>query len=291
MNEQPVFSIIIPTFNRSGLVLRAVDSVLKQTFQNWELIIVDDGSTDDTADVIRPYLTDERIHYLQKENSGAPHSRNVGAEIAKGDFLSFLDSDDAFRPTKLAVENTCINKHGEGYCYYSGFRRFNTYNENFREFVPGEERDLHEKLKNHNPIYNLSNVVIPRNIFQEVGGFDVDFKARQDVELFYRISKRHKFILIKEALVDIYRGPSDRISANSSFRIAGFTAFLEKHKKDFSFNQKSFLAKKIVVLAISNRSFPVAFKYFPLGAFSLIKGIFRTFFVSVGLAKKKSIWN
>lgn len=291
MNEHPVFSIIIPTYNRSGLILRAVESVFKQTFKNWELIIVDDGSTDNTADVIQPYLPDERIYYLKKENSGAPHSRNVGGERAKGDFLVFLDSDDAFRPTKLATEKSYIDEYGEGYCFYGGFRRFNIYNENFREVIPKEEKDLHEKLKIEKPIHALSSVVIPRQIFYEVGGFDINFKARQEVDLFYRISKRHKFIPIRQALVDVYRGPDDRISANRSFRIAGVTAFLEKHKKDFSFNQKSFLAKKIVVLAILNRSFSTALKYFPLGFFSLIKGIFRNFFASFGLVKKKSIWD
>lgn len=101
---QPVVSVIIPTFNRAGLLPRAIESVIAQTFGDWELIVVDDGSTDDTAGVIRPYANElgERFVYLRQRNRGSSHARNAGIEAGVGQFVAFLDSDDQFLPHKLS---------------------------------------------------------------------------------------------------------------------------------------------------------------------------------------------
>ena len=87
-------SIIIPTYNRETKISRAINSVVNQTYKNWELIIIDDGSKDDTKNVIKPYLKDKRIKYFYQKNSGVASARNLGIKKSTGEYLAFLDSDD-----------------------------------------------------------------------------------------------------------------------------------------------------------------------------------------------------
>ena len=100
MNEQPVFTVIIPTYNRENFLKRTIDSILSQTFKDFELIIVDDGSTDHTKALIDRY-EDDRIVYFYKENGGQNSATNLGIQNAKGEYIAFCDSDDTWMPEKL----------------------------------------------------------------------------------------------------------------------------------------------------------------------------------------------
>ena len=103
-NSQPLVSIVLCTFNRAHMVRRAIASVLVQTYRNWELIIIDDGSSDNTATVVLPLVkSDPRMRYLRHPNKGLARSRNVGIGLAGGEFVTFLDSDDEYREDHLAV--------------------------------------------------------------------------------------------------------------------------------------------------------------------------------------------
>lgn len=93
-----MLSIIIPSFNRAHSLPAAIESVLNQTYDNWELIIIDDGSTDSTAGVIEKYKNDTRVRYYYQDNLGVSAARNLGATKARGKYLIFLDSDDSFKP-------------------------------------------------------------------------------------------------------------------------------------------------------------------------------------------------
>src|SRR5215217_5202065 len=96
-----MFSIITPTYNRRDLLQTTIKSILAQTFTDWELIVIDDGSTDDTEQVMQTYLTDSRIKYVKKENTGQAHSLNVGSTYVTREFMTFLDSDDEAYPNWL----------------------------------------------------------------------------------------------------------------------------------------------------------------------------------------------
>ena len=98
----PKVSVIIPTYNGAQYIKQAVDSVLAQTYDDYEIIVVDDGSTDDTAELLRPY--GDRITYLYQENRKLPAARNTGIRTARGQYLAFLDSDNLFLPHKLAAQ-------------------------------------------------------------------------------------------------------------------------------------------------------------------------------------------
>lgn len=110
MKIMPFFSIILPTYNRALMLQLAVESVIKQTFADWELIIVDDGSTDDTAAVIQKYLLDKRIQYFYQINQERSIARNNGITAATGKYICFLDSDDYYLPTHLATFYEAINE-------------------------------------------------------------------------------------------------------------------------------------------------------------------------------------
>lgn len=267
-----MISIVVPTYNRAHLLPRAIDSVINQTWKDWELIIVDDGSKDNTGEVVKKYLTDKRVKYIKKENSGSADSRNVGVGHTTGDFLAFLDSDDTWEPEKLEVNNKFIDLYPEGVCFYSGFRTIDSKSgEQIRTSVPPEgKQDLREQLKTYNPIHAFSTVVFPKNIFLEAGRFDIDFKARQDVDLYYRVSKLAHFVGIPEILATVYSNQTDRISANVSNRFSGFDLFLKKHGKDMSFAQRSFLAKRVVALAFQDKSYKTLAERLPLSLFSFL---------------------
>jgi glycosyltransferase involved in cell wall biosynthesis len=98
----PFFSVVVPVYNRESLITRCIDSIFNQDFENWELVIVDDGSTDETRNVILSY-DDERIRYIYKENGGASSARNVALDNSNGTYIAFLDSDDEYKPDHLSA--------------------------------------------------------------------------------------------------------------------------------------------------------------------------------------------
>ncbi len=104
-----MISIVTPTYNRAGLVPHTVRSIQAQTFTDWELLLVDDGSTDDTENVIRSFLEDKRVRYFRKENTGQADSLNYGATFARGDYITFLDSDDIAFPAWLETAESYMD--------------------------------------------------------------------------------------------------------------------------------------------------------------------------------------
>lgn len=114
LNLQPFFSVIIATYNRSRLLIRALDSLIAQTDKNWEAIIIDDGSTDNTLEAVQDYLKwNSKIKYIQQESTGATSSKNKGLFLAKCKFITFLDSDDEYVPTHLESRKVILQKYPE----------------------------------------------------------------------------------------------------------------------------------------------------------------------------------
>jgi|SRR6476661_1325413 len=111
--DHPFFSIVIPTYNRAGFIAATLDSVLTQSFPSLEVLVVDDGSKDNTAEVVRPFLTDGRVQYLPKENAERGAARNYGFARAQGQYVLFLDSDDRLHPRHLATLHGKIQELGQ----------------------------------------------------------------------------------------------------------------------------------------------------------------------------------
>ena len=142
-------SIIMPSYNTAKYISESIESVLKQTYANWELIIVDDCSTDETDDVVKSYLSDARIHYLKNEkNSGAAVSRNYALREAKGKWIAFLDSDDLWHPEKLEKQIEFM-VNGSYHFSYTNYEEIDEQSNLLRVSVTGPKKITKQGMYNY----------------------------------------------------------------------------------------------------------------------------------------------
>ncbi len=216
MNKKPKVSVIIPTYNRANLVGRAIKSVLNQTYRDFELIIVDDCSTDNTDEVIKEFQKiDNRIIYLKHDkNKGGSAARNTGIKVAKGEYVAFLDSDDEWLPEKLEKQIIHLNEnHFGALISYTGYIRVNDKG-NRSVFIPVKHGDIYNDQLWKDYVSPTSAVMVKSICFKKVGLFDKSLPARQDYDMWLRISRHYTFDYIIEPLVLIYDTNSDSISSN-----------------------------------------------------------------------------
>lgn len=225
MSERPLVSVIIPTYNRAGLIGETIENVLQQTYANLELIVVDDGSTDDTHAVLKSYGT--RIRWTAQENAGPSAARNRGIAMAKGDIIAFQDSDDAWHPTKLARQVSLLERGGDSVvcCLCNttieladrAVRSF----ENAPVYPPVEEGiwlNVTEVLATRCILFNQA-VAIRRDVLTRIGGFDESFRLMEDVELALRLSLEGPWAFIREPLATRQSKLSRTLSHEATDRI------------------------------------------------------------------------
>jgi glycosyltransferase involved in cell wall biosynthesis len=202
-DEKPFTSIIIPTFNRSNILPKAIDSIHRQTYTHYEIIVVDDGSTDNTKKIITKY---PEIKYIYQDNHGASSARNTGIQHAKGDFIAFLDSDDYWLPNKLELQVKIFLKNPLLWMV-AGAK------------VKNKDRKLNDSFSNPNLTYdtkkitflnlieynciNTPSVLVRRDIFEMTGLFDTNLKTGEDWDLWLRIACFGPVAFIKTPLVII----------------------------------------------------------------------------------------
>ncbi len=229
-----LISIIIPTHNRAHLISRAIQSVIEQTYTNWELIIVDDGSTDNTENVLQPFLKDDRIKYVKKENSGAAHSRNVGVEKASGDWITFLDSDDEVNLNWLSEIVSMIETESP-HLICCGCDKIDSEGNIIDKILPDEDPYL---FGNVTYLMIGGTFAIKRSVFDKVGGYDWELRSGQHTELAFRIipllqRENKKIANIFKSLIKIHIHLGERIRGNPSMKIEGTLRSLDKHKEFF----------------------------------------------------------
>lgn len=232
--EGPSVSVILPTRDRAPLLGRAVDSVLGQTDTDFELIVVDDASTDDTAAVLAA-IDDPRLRVITlAENRGASHARNRGIHAAGGHLLSFIDSDDVWLPEKLARQRAALEAAGDdvGLCVCSmevhrGGARYPV--RYAREMLSGEEaaRRLVSGIGVGTPCW-----LARREAVTGTGGFDESLPRMQDYELALRIAGRWRILLTDDVLVRAEVG-EDSLSASADRYAAAITAIVARHQSLF----------------------------------------------------------
>lgn len=230
MTRKPFFSIIIPTFNRKHFLKIAVESVIYQTFQDYELIIVDDGSSDTTVSLFKN-ISNKKIKYIIQEHKGVSCARNRGIKEAKGEFICFLDSDDRFRSLKLEITYQYINK-------YPQFKVFHTeelwYNKG--QILP--QKKYHKKpegwvFKDALRIccISMSTVAIHYSVFEDIGGFDENMPVCEDYEFWLKVTAKYQVKLIPKILTIKEGGHPDQQSkkypAMDIFRIYAISKLLE----------------------------------------------------------------
>ena len=212
------FSIIMPLYNKAPYVRKAVESVVGQTCRDWELIVVDDGSTDGGGDIVAS-IADTRIRLVQQENAGVSAARNRGVALSEGSFLCFLDADDWWEPTFLEEMAGLIEHHPDAGIYGTSYWIIK--NGRKRLAPIGVEEGFAEGEINYCHVYAQTlcmpltsiTVCIPRMVFDEAGGFPLGITLGEDFLLWLRIALKHKTVLLNKPLanynqdVDItYRG-------------------------------------------------------------------------------------
>ncbi|HMN78583.1 MAG TPA: glycosyltransferase family 2 protein [Burkholderiaceae bacterium] len=206
--EQPLVSVVIPTYNRSKLVRAAIDSVLAQTVRVDEVIVVDDGSTDDTARVLQQEYGD-RVRYIHQANSGVSRARNRGLAVARGRYLTLLDSDDEWLPEKTELQLDWLERrpeYGMVLCDLLAFdvARGREYPIRRRAQLPEDGRILKWVLVS--PFLPPSALMMRRAVYEDVGGFDVDLPTAEDLQYHIRIARRWPIGLIEMPLTKVIRG-------------------------------------------------------------------------------------
>lgn len=206
---QEKISVIIPTYNREKSIARAVRSILAQTYRNYEVLIVDDGSTDSTRKIVESF-GDDRIRYIYlEENSGVSHARNVGIQMAECDYIAFLDSDDEWLPEKLEKQMEMMRQMPENvglvYCRMSGMRPDGgvSFCPNLGIAKEALEGNMFPFLLKENVI-SPQAVLIRRKCLKQSGGFDESLTCIEDWELFLRISQCWQITFMEETLVRVH---------------------------------------------------------------------------------------
>jgi glycosyltransferase involved in cell wall biosynthesis len=209
----PLISVIIPTYNRASLVTEAVDSVLAQSFRNLELIVIDDGSTDETGARLAAYGA--RLRYNRQERSGVSAARNRGLELACGEWVAFLDSDDLWQPKKLEVQvNFFARNPGAEICQTGEIWIRNGRRVNPRRKHAKPSGDIFEPSLEL-CLVSPSAVMLRKSLFSLVGPFDPRLPACEDYDLWLRIACRRPVFLIDEALVIKRGGHPDQLSRST----------------------------------------------------------------------------
>ena len=200
-------SVIIPTYNRCNTIERAVRSVLIQTYGELEVIVVDDGSTDRTEEIIRG-IEDSRVKYYKKENGGVSSARNTGVRYADGDMIAFHDSDDSWREDKLEKQMEYWREHPEFAMVYCGYELHRDGRTSM--MIPPAidskelEGDIFLALLKRNTI-GAPTMVMRKNSFVAVGGFDESLKSLEDWEFVLRFAKQYQIGFVDEVLVDAFQ--------------------------------------------------------------------------------------
>ena len=247
---KPLVSVVIPTFNRAKVIKRAVSSVLDQSFQDFECIVVDDGSVDETYSVLNEFAN--KIKVIKTENRGVSAARNLGASYAKGTFIAFLDSDDEWKKEKLAKQISYMKE--------TGFRISQTDETWVRngKFVNKSKKYIRPR---GDIFYNClevcavtpSSVIMEKELFFEYGGFDESFPVCEDYDLWLRMSLKEKFGLIDEPLIIKYGGNEDQLSNSAcfdKFRIISIFNMLNKDQELSAKQEKALkevLSKKVKI--------------------------------------------
>jgi glycosyltransferase involved in cell wall biosynthesis len=229
-------SIVIPTFNRAKILPRAIECVMAQAYQNFEIVIVDDASSDETPRLFEG-VGDSRIRFLRlAENVGGAEARNVGWRSARGGFVAFLDSDDAWLPDKLAKQLQAIHEAGRKTgLVYTGLLYCDAAGTVTDRRLDARRGDLADDILATNFVGSLSSVLVRRSCLEQISGLDSTLKSCQDWDLYIRLARVCQFECVPEYLVRYLVDKSDvnRISNRSRSIVTGHKAIRRKYRRQY----------------------------------------------------------
>jgi glycosyltransferase involved in cell wall biosynthesis len=242
--DEPTVSVVIPTYNRAGSIRRSIDSVLRQTWSDLEVIVVDDGSTDETLTEVA-CIADPRLRVVRStQNSGAGHARNLGVERARGVWVAFQDSDDEWLPRKLEKQMARLAAHRpDPVAVYCGLitlgadlsdgkeRRASSGRTHLRYFPPTDESEVEGDLSVRllrRSLISTQTLVARRELIRAIGGFDISLPALEDWDCAMRLARHGPIAFVDEPLV-LQRFSADSISLNYPRVLSARIRIVEKH--------------------------------------------------------------
>lgn len=203
-SKGPLISVIIPTFNKAQFIEEAVESVLGQSYRNLEIIVVDDGSTDNTRDVLKKYQNN--IAYVSQNNNGPSSARNYGIRTARADHIAFLDSDDVWFPEKLEAQMEVMSRNQTVGLVGCGAYTIDSEGRIQKEYISEKYHTRQEVLRDlqtRKISFNPSIVLVKRACIDRVGGFKDGLHYGEDWDLWLRIAKHYEIEFIRKALVKV----------------------------------------------------------------------------------------
>ncbi|MGE0267442.1 MAG: glycosyltransferase [Candidatus Omnitrophota bacterium] len=271
------FSIIIPTFNRSALLQKALGSVINQSYKNFEIIVVDDGSTDDTESVVEVFRKQIKfeLKYLRQANQGVSAARNNGILAAKGEFICFLDSDDLYSPNTLELRAKALDLYKVEVVFGKPKLIINNDESNIQinHFLPGhkdtviENRDklyMCDAAKYQNIIVErgvygtINDMTINRNLMINIGMFNENYRRSEDIECWYRLFFNIKKFAYVDEVFSIYNYSCDETHLRSDFE----EYFLEERKRLLALLKylRKTKSKTEMIAAVQKRLYSKRFK-------------------------------
>lgn len=228
MND--LVSIIMPSYNTGGYIRQSIDSVLKQSYQNWELIIIDDCSTDNTIEILDT-IKDSRLKVLRNKcNSGAAICRNRGLRLASGRWIAFLDSDDIWSPLKLEKQISFMEQNGYSFSY-TEYEEIDTCGNLLNIIVSGPKRINKHRMYNYCWPGCLT-VMYDKDI---VGLIQIEnIKKNNDYAMWLKVVKQVDCFLLEECLAQYRRGREGSISTNSVFKLIKWHYYLYRYSESQS---------------------------------------------------------
>lgn len=223
MHSSPLISVVIPTYNRAEPTIAAIESVLSQTYTPFEVLVIDDGSTDGSGELVAEFVRRQAtqghdVRYLRKINEGSSSARNAGIEHARGDYIAFLDSDDTWLPEKLAVQMAAFGQLGTncGACYTDSccFDASGTSTRTFAAFQrkfdadAGIDRDALGHIAQAFCGFWVSTLLARAEVIRQMGGFDRDIVFVEDRDLSFRLSLITEIGYVNSPLARIARTPT-----------------------------------------------------------------------------------
>jgi len=239
----PLISVVMPTYNCAKFICEAVDSVLKQTYKKIELIIVDDGSTDSTHDVLKQYFSDNRLTYIAINNSGSSNARNVGINLAKGDYICFLDSDDIWPIDKVEYQINMLAGR-DSTAIVGNVQRFTVDEDGEKQldeisYPPkvGCNYKLAVLNVHENQMVNFNTIMAPTKVMKEFGLWNPIYQTAHDWENWLRLSEKLEFVNADKVL-QFYRKHSgaSTLQQKHNFYIKYQLMAINEHTR-FSFNE------------------------------------------------------
>lgn len=242
-----MFTVIIPLYNKEKYIQRTLESVLSQSFEEFEVIVVNDGSTDDSIKIITQ-MKDDRIKIINQKNQGVSEARNTGIKNAEYEMIALLDADDTWDSKFLETLYRLIKEFPEAGLYYSNYKFVNGEDQKIEELEDEIKGNLVEDYfafsKKNIPIC-ASSVVIPKNVFVELGGFPKEFSRGEDLYLWTLIALRYQIVYTNYIGGFYYRNIPDSLTRKKQILEKSFASVAEElyfKYREFAYDEKSFKA-------------------------------------------------